>query len=159
VKHRSALSLVEVLIAAVIIGVSALPILELVRSGTARLEVTEIEVAARQLGSDVLERIAGPRYDADRGLSEVFQKALLDQGVRWSEVIEKDEAIAKAFPTKELSGLLNLHDVRIRIEQRSKYALPSHPHCDELEAWVVTVSWADRHLVRTEATFARLVEQ
>ena len=155
---RRALSLVEVVIAAMIIGVSAIPVLELVRSGTSRLEVTEIEVAARQVGSDLLERVAGHPLGQDKGLSEQF-KNLLDQEFRWSQVLEKDTSLKKNFPADALNPLLEQHDVRVKLEIKSPWEHPSQGKVDGLEAVSVTVSWTDRNDERKKVTLARVVER
>lgn len=155
--RRRGLTLIEVLIAAMIIGVSAIPVLELVRSGTSQLEVSEIEAAARQLGSDLLERVAGPSFGTDKGLTDAFKK-LLATDVRWSDVWKADDSLKKAFPTEGLPALLDLHDVRLRLEVQSPYDHPDLGTAKALEAYIVTVSWTDRNDQRKEVAFARLVD-
>jgi hypothetical protein len=154
---RRALSLAEVVIAALIVGVSAIPVLELVRSGTSQLEVSEIEAAARQLGSDVLERVAGPSFGADKGLTDAFKK-LLETDVRWSDVIKADASLGKEFPPEGLSSLLDLHDTRLRLKIESPYDHPDLGPAKKLEAYTVTVSWNDRNGIKKEVTFARLID-
>src|SRR5260370_453394 len=94
--RKTGLSLIEILIGAVIIGVSAVPVLELVRSGTSQLEVSEIEAAPRQLGADVLERVAGPPLIHDKGLSEALLM-LKEKPGRWEQVIQADPPLKKAM--------------------------------------------------------------
>lgn len=156
-SRRRALSLVEVLIGAVIIGVSAIPVLELVRSGTSRLEVTEIEVAARQVGSDLLERVAGPGLGVDKGLTDAF-KALINQQFSWSQLLKEDKSLARAFPAAALNPLLELADVRVRLQVESPFEHPTLGKLEDLEAYSVTVTWNDRD-VRKQVTFARLVDR
>lgn len=153
-----ALSLVEVLIAVVIIGLSTLPVIELVRSGTARLEVTEIEAAARQLGADVIERLAGPRLGEDRGLAPAFA-AMKKTRVRWSVVVEADDALKHGYPAKELAALLDLHDVGLALDERDPFEHPAIGPSRDLVAYVVTVDWADANDERKKVTFARLVDR
>lgn len=154
-------SMVEILIAALIIGVSAIPVLELVRSGTSQLEVTEIEAAARQLGSDVLERVAAPLMSGDKE-KEIEQKfrGLMKTPLRWSQIVNADDSLKKDFPKKGqgLPELLDLYDVRVRLEVKSPYPHASLGPSSTLEAYIVTVDWKDRKDERKEVTFARLVE-
>jgi hypothetical protein len=154
---RRGLSLVEALIAAVIIGVSAISILELIRSGTASLEVTEAEAAARQLGADVLRRVCGPRLGPDTGTTEKLTK-LLATPARWSHVLEGDPALAHGFPTEKLKSLLDSADVRLALEiQPAKQpALNGAPH---VKTVVVTVFYTDRNARSKKVNFARLVEE
>lgn len=158
-RMRAGLSLVEVLIGVVIVGVSALPILELVRSGTVSLEVTEVEAAARQLASDVLERASGPREGLDRGLSEAFTNGVKGQPVAWSQVLELDPSLKRSFPVAELGPLLDTADVRVNLQSKSP-----HPHAvfgknEGIESYVVTVQWVDRNERVKKVTLARLVER
>ena len=155
--NRGGLSLVEVLIGALIIGASALPVLELIRSGSAGLEITEIEAAARQLGADVLERVAGPRVGTDRGLSESFKK-LKGTRMPWEAVIKGDPALARDFPFDGLRSLLDLHDVRLELTIQSPYEHPVLGPAKDLEAYVVKVTWKDQHDEPKEVTCARLVD-
>lgn len=158
ITRRSGLSLVEVLIAAVIIGVSAIPVLELVRSGTAQLEVSEIEAASRQLGADVLERIAGPSLgDKEKGLSAKFVSTMKGD-LRWDEVIKEDPSLARNFPFDGIRSLLDLAEVRVAVEKKSPVEHPALGPAKQLEAYIVKVSWKDRNEERKEVTYARLVD-
>lgn len=154
---RSGLSLVEVLIGAVIIGVSALPVLELVRSGTAQLEISEIEAAARQLGADLLERVAGPSIGTDKGLPKAFE-GMKSSPIRWDDVIQADAALKKDFAIEGLRSLLDQADVRLELTIKSPFEHPVLGPAKELEAFIVTVHYTDRNDVRKKVTFARLVD-
>lgn len=155
--RRRGLSLVEVLIGAFIIGISALPILELIRSSTSALEVTEVEVAARQFGADVLERVAGPRVGPDRGLEAL--RILMESPISWTELVKKDPTLAKSFPVYALGSLLETADVRVFLVEKESYPHPAIGDGDELSAYRVTVSWTDRHDRRKKVTLARFVDR
>lgn len=147
---RRGLSLVEVMIAAFVVGVSAIPVLELVRSGTAQLQISEIEVAARQVGADLLERVAGPSLGEDKGLTPEFKK-LLAAPVRWSQVLAADASLDAGFPKEGLIALLDKHDTRVNLEVKP---IPDK----DLESYAVTVTWKGTNDDRRKVTFARLVE-
>lgn len=157
-RVKRGLSLVEVLIAAVIIGVAAIPVIELVRSGTVHLQVSEVEAASRQLGADVLERIAGTALgDKEKGLSAKFLTNMKGD-LRWDEVIKEDPSLARKFPFEGMKTLLDLAEVRISIERKSPYEHPSLGPAKELESFSVKVSWKDRNDERKDVTYARLVD-
>jgi hypothetical protein len=149
--------MVEALIAAMIIGVSALSILELIRSGTASLEVTEAEAAARQLGADVLRRVCGPRLGRETGITDKLVP-LLAKPARWNQVLEGDPALAHGFPTAELKSLLDSADVRLSLDiQPAKHAaLNGAPG---VKTVVVTVHYTDRNARNKKVNLARLVEE
>lgn len=154
---RSGLSLVEVLIGAFIIGVSALPILELIRSSTRSLDVTEADVAARQFAADLLERAAGPRLGADRGL-EVF-KDLMGAPISWSQVVQKDPVLRKSYPVDKLMSLLDTADVRVSLVEKESYPHAAVGEGTELSAFTVTVTWVDRNDRTKKVTLARFVDR
>ena len=152
------LSLVEVLIAAVIIGVSTIPVLELVRSGTVRLEISEVEAACRQLGADVLERIAGPALgDKQKGLSATFITNMKGD-LRWDDLIKQDPALAHHYPFDGMKALLDQAEARISVDRQSPVEHPSLGPGKQLESYSVTISWKDRNDERKEVTYARLVD-
>jgi hypothetical protein len=156
-SRRRALSLVEVLLGAFIIGVSALPILELMRSGTESLEITETEAAARQLGADLLRRLAGPRTDLDLGLSKNLENDLKARPTRWEQMLEEDPALKHGFPADALKGLLDNANVRLSLEVIAPYpheALGKAP----AQALIVTVFWTDRNGRDKKVKLARLVD-
>lgn len=154
--EKRGLSLVEALIGAVIIGVSALPILELIRSGTASLEVTEAEAAARQLGADLLRRVCGPRLGPETGITPAFRN-LLGQPARWSDVVKADAALGHGYPSGALASLLDTADVRLSL------AVKPFTHAAlggaSVESVVVTVSYTDQSDRAKQVKFARLVEK
>ena len=153
---RRGLSLVEALIAAMIIGVSALTILEAIRSGTRQLAVTEAEAAARQLGADLLRRVAGPRLGPDTGVSDNLRHVLA-QPARWSLVLQEDAALAQGFPRDALAPLLDEVGVRLQLT----IAPCTDPGVGDapVDSAVVTVYWADRNERQKKVTLARLLER
>lgn len=151
------LSLVEVLIGAVIIGVSALPVLELIRSGTRSLAITGTEAAARQLGADLVRRLSGPRIGQDRGVSPALA-ALLAAPARWSQVLDADPSLAYGFPVKELAPLLDEADVRVALEIKSPFAHPALGSAAAVDAFIVTVYWNDANQRSRQVKLARLVD-
>ena len=159
-SRRPGLSLVEVLMGAVIIGVSALPILELIRSGTASLEVNEIDAAARQLASDVLERLCGPNYGTPRVPPPL--RAMLRSPAAWRDFVSADPALAYGYPVspgQPLARLLDTADVRVTLEEQSPFTAAAVPGGSDLAAYTVTVSWSDRNDQRKKVKIARIVDR
>ena len=156
-SKRRGLSLVEALIGALIIGVSAISILELIRSGTSSLEVTEVEAAARQLGADVLRRVSGPRLGPESGITPAF-RTLMGQPARWSDVLAADAALARGFPSTALAGLLDTADVRLSLAIKP-LVHPALGGATNVESVEVTVHFTDRNDNRKRVKLARLVEK
>lgn len=154
---RRGLSLIEVLIAAFIVGVSAIPVLELVRSGTSQLEISEIEVAARQVGADLLERVAGPAFGEDKGIKPEL-KLLLSHPVSWSQVMKADKSLENPLQSKEIAALLDRHDTRVQLTALEPYDHPVAGHAKDLAAYVVTVSWTGTNDTTKKVTFARIAD-
>lgn len=153
------LSLLEVLVGVFIIGVSALPILELIRSGTASLEVNQIDAAARRLASDVLERLSAPSYGKDR-VGTALRK-LLRSPVAWRDFVDADPSLAYGFPTapgSPLARLFDMAEVRIALEEQKPYTGGGVTAAIQLTAYAVTVSWTDRSEHRKSVRLARLVD-
>lgn len=148
--------MVEALIGAFIIGVSALSILELVRSGTRSLEVTEAEAAARQLGADLLRRVTGPRLGPETGITQAL-RIQLGQPTRWSDVVRADPALAQGFPTKDLAGLLDTADVRLSLSIKDFAHEALGPA--RVESVEVTVHFTNRNDVARQVKCARLIEK
>lgn len=149
--------MVEALIGALIIGISAISILELMRSSTASLEVTETEAAARQLGADLLRRVCGPRLGPETGITPAF-KLLLGQPARWSDVVAADAALAHGFPSAALAGLLDTADVRLSLSVKP-FTHAALAGAKDLESVEVTVQFVDRNDRGKLVKFARLVEK
>lgn len=154
---RGGLSLIEVLIGALIIGVSVLSILEMIRSGTSSLEVTEADAAARQMGADLLRRVCGPRLGPDTGITDAF-RLLLGTPARWKDVLAGDPALAQGFPSTGLASLLDAADVRLSLDitPNTHEALG---RARGVESVVVTVQFVDRNERLKKVKFARLVQK
>lgn len=152
--NRRGLSLLEVLLGALIIGVSALSILELIRSGTQVLEVTEAEAAARQLAADVLRRLCGPRLGKDLGLTDTFKTMMGGHPQLWSDIVEKDPPLKEGFPVDALKGLLNAADARLELAVTDDDTYGK----GRVQKVVVTVHFVDRNERNKKVTFARLIE-
>lgn len=153
---RIGLSLVEVVFAALIIGFSALPILNLVRSGTVAAQVTEVEAAARALAGDVLERLAA-RADRPDAMAIRVVDQLKGMSTRWADLYD-DKFLKHGFPFPELAPILNKADMRIavRVEAPAKHAV--FRGLKHVRLFEITASWTHRLDVRREVKLARLVE-
>lgn len=157
---RRGLGLTEIVLAAFVIGVSALPVLELIRSSTSSLEVTEAEVAARSLAADVLEQIAARTVDGSSSLDVVSSKF---KGVprAWDVVLDQNAALREHFPRAELAPILNLVQARVTVDWDEPYGHPALGTGSDLTLYKVTVAWqAPGDLARgeREVTLARLTE-
>lgn len=154
---RRGLSLVEVCLAALIIGGSALVVIELMRSSTVSLEVTEAELAARSLGADILERFAGQPFIKDNGMQKVA-KITLGAPVPWDQIVSEDEWLKHAYPLDRLKPLLDTAEVKVQLDAGpSKHA--RFAGTKGMDLYTVRVTWADRFDLRKEAVFARLVDR
>lgn len=118
-------SLVEIVVAALIIGSSALLVLELIRSSTVTLEVTEYEAAARTLAGDVMKRLAGQLLaDADPLLLDPKTRkptAFVNAPIPYKTLLQADKALGKSFPVTEVGKLLDLTDATVKIRVESPW--------------------------------------
>jgi hypothetical protein len=139
---RRALSLVEIVIGALILGFSGVAVMELVRTNTVGLQVTEIEAVARGLAADVLERYAAaPRVLADRlgaGAKDLQGVPLL-----WRDVLEHDAGLRYGFPQGALEKLLDTYVVRITLRLTPNYDHASFDPDRTMKALEVTVQWSE----------------
>ena len=149
-------SLAEAVIAALVIGVSALPILELLRSGTATLQVTEEASAAHRLCADVLETISGRSLTPDAGLAETLAP-FLGTPAPWDLVLAADPSLSAGFPAKQLGPILSRCQAKVKIEIVSPYQHASLGAGQGVKLHRVTVMWLDHADQAKEVVLARLV--
>lgn len=145
-------SLIELALAALIVGVSTIPILELLRSSTASVEITAAEAAARGLAADVLERLAGPpSLDGPQ-----FPASRFGREVPWQDVFTEDAVLAKGLPLSHLESLLERHRVTLRIERDRDLSDPTWVTAKGLDRYRVRVRWVAAGEQVREATLVKL---
>jgi hypothetical protein len=134
---RRALSLVEVVLGALVISVSAIPVIELIRASTASLEVTEIEAAARALGADTLERLAGPAVFGHRLWPAVADNAEVPAQV----MLESDPVLARGYPRETLGPLLARHHTTLSVSLERDLSHPAWGDRKGMDRYRVRVRW------------------
>jgi hypothetical protein len=152
------MSLLEVMLAALVVGVSAIAVADVVRTGTATVEVTEVEVAARRLAADVLERYSGAPVGKDREVGDVTQ-ILGGAPAAWEDLIADDPSLARGFPRDAIRRVLAQARVRVLREVVSPFTHPSLGPTAGLELHKVTVTWNDRFDRPRQVELARLVDR
>lgn len=155
-RRTRGLSLLEIIFGAMIIGLSALPVLELLRSSTVSLQVTETEAAARALAADVLERFASPVHGASREVSRVTSH-MLGVPLPWQQIIREDPFLSYGFP-KKLEPLLEQSDLKIMLSVKT-VSHPALAPSTGVEWYTVTASFKDRFDGRTEVALGRFVDR
>jgi hypothetical protein len=155
---RRGLSVLEVVLAALVIGVSAIPVLELMRSSTVSLEINLVDAAARGLAADVLERLSGPPNFEDPLVGVVTKKSA-GQPVDWETVFADDRALAHAFPKADVARLLDQYKVKLLIKMHKASEHGGSSDVSGMTCYEVHALWLDRQERLKEVTFARLVEQ
>ena len=153
---RPGISLIEVVIAILIIGSSALPILELIRSSTASLGLSETEVAVRGFAADVLNRFAGPPIVGTDPLVAPATKALLSAPVPADVLMSSDPYLARGVDRALLEPLLKRASctVKLTIARPTDPALRTQPG---LSVFNLTAAWVDPGGRRKEISLAMLV--
>ena len=156
-SRPTGLTVMEVVLGALIVGCAAIPVLELIRSSTVALEITEIETAARGLGADVLESIA--EADASpRSPLPGTGDSMMGVERRWDEVVDESPSLRKAFPKSDLSSLFDTAEVKVAVTKESPCAHPAVAGGPGLDWYEVTVSWRGHDGQRKGVTLGRLVE-
>jgi len=155
---RRGLSLMEVVLAALVIGVSAIPVLELMRSSTSSLEINQVDAAARGLAADVLERLSGPLNFADPLVGAVT-KNTAGVPVAWDVVFGDDRSLTHGFPKAEVSRLLDQYRVKLLVKMHQASEHGGSSDLSGMTCYEVHAMWFDRDERLKEVAFARLVEQ
>ena len=156
--RRAGLSVTEVVLAALVIGVSAIPVLELMRGSTANLEVNQIDAVARGIAADVLERISGPPNFNDAMMGKAIDNAM-GAPAAWDTILKEDPSLARGFPTAELAKLLDQYEVKLQLKVHKPSDHSTTYDLADMKCCEVRVTWKDREDRAKEVTFARLVEQ
>lgn len=146
----------ELVLGALILGVSALAVLELMRSGTANLEITEAESAARALASDLMERLSEPPSFGTPVFGDTAER-FLGVPLGWREFMQHDPSLRYGFPPGDLPKLLDLFDVRLRVTRERPFIHPTLGRRSGMEAYTVSAEWTEGEH-RREVTYACLVE-
>lgn len=133
--------MLEVVLGAIILGLSGVTVVELVRSNTVNVQITEVEAAARGLAADCMERFSKRASYASPTMIQLLQKM---QGVpqSWKDIITTDPSMGYHLPTAEVSKLLDLYDVKLQVQFKpvTHASLGDKPRIRQLE---VEVSWND----------------
>lgn len=158
---RSGVSMIEVVLGAIILGLSGVTVMELVRSNTVNLQITEVEAAARGLAADCMERFSKRASYASPDMVKMLQKM---QGIPqvWKDVITTDPTLNHQLPTEDVSKLLDLYDVKLQVQFKPVVhaSLGDKPRIRKIE---VEVSWNDPRLYGSsgselkKVTYAALV--
>lgn len=116
-------SLIEIVLGVMILGISGVTVLELVRSNTANLQVTEIEVIARGMGADLLERYSSPSV---HDFPSEAAATRLTPGVpaKWDIVAEDASMKYVRIQAREDGGVA--HAVRRLVHRGHQAARPCH---------------------------------
>ena len=138
--RRLGMSLMEVVIGALILGVSGVLVIELVRSSTVNLELTEIEAVARGLAADLLERYAQGSY-ADAASEQKATKITFGVPVKWDAAVD-DPAFRFGFPKEKLQSLLDTYQVMFTVDVKP-LAHPTYGGAS-LSHVSVKVQWLDQ---------------
>lgn len=149
---RRAVSLAEVALAAGILAVSVIPVIELIRSNIVALEITQVESVARSLGADVLERLCGPHLFG----GDTFQSAVFGADTPWDLVVLPEPTLARGLPVEHLKALLARHRLTVRIDRELDLADPSWVTVKGFDRYTVTVRWTSDSGSPREIRLARL---
>ena len=136
--------MIEVVLGAFILGLSGVTVMELVRSNTVNVQITEVEAVARGLAADCMERYSRRASYASPTLVKNLQKM---QGIPlvWKDVIASDPTMNYQLPAEDVSKLLDLYDVKLQVKFSpvTHASLGDKPRIRKLE---VEVSWNDPRL-------------
>lgn len=138
--RRFGVSLIEIVIGSLILGISGVTVFELVRSNTANLAVTEIEVIARGMGADLLERYARPSVH-DFPAEQASTRMALGVPADWDVALE-DASLKYGFRREKLQSLLTQYQVKFTVDIQPK------PHASfgdkrRMSHISVAVKWLD----------------
>ena len=140
--------------AALILSFAVVPLLELLRSGTTAMEIPDVEIAARTLAADVLERFAASSSVKDR-LGSRRLNGLLGREVPWDELLDADPILAAGMPRAALTPMLEQAATRVKIQLGKRHLHPSLDPAAVLFEDRVSVTWTDAADRRREVTLAR----
>lgn len=141
------------MVASLVLGISMLPVLELMRWAATATRVTELDLAARTVAADVLERLVGPCAYADPLLDDPA-RPFIGTEVPLDLVVARDPALSRDHA---LGALLEPHDPRVLIAVDRPFRHPVVAGDIALDAYRVTLSWFDAEGRRKEASVARLL--
>lgn len=138
--RRQGVSLIEIVIGAMILAVSGVTVLELMRSSTANLQVTEVEVIARGMGADLLERYSRPSVH-DFPAEQANTRTALGVPAKW-DVVMDDASLKYGFQKEKLQSLLDQFEVTFTIDVQKK-AHPTLGRNRKLTHVSVVAKWID----------------
>jgi hypothetical protein len=148
-------SVIEIAVAAMVLGCSGVPVLELIRSSTTLVSMSETEVAVRGFATDVLQRFAGPPH-AGGPLVAPGTEHLLARPIPADLLIAADPYLARGLAGRELESLLRLAEATVSLAVVPPRD-PALAAADGLDCIVLTVAWTNPGERRKEVTLASLV--
>lgn len=153
--NRRGISMIEVVLGAIILGLSGVTVMELVRSNTVNLQITEVEAVSRGLAADCLERFSRRASYSSPTMTRLLQKM---QGVPlpWKDVVEGDPSLKYQLPLEDVSKLLELYDVKLQVQFKA-VTHPSFGEKPRIRTLEVEVSWNDPRLHATAGSELRKV--
>lgn len=139
-RRRAGVSLIEIVIGALILGISGVTVIELVRSNTVNLQLTEIQSVARGLAADLVERFSQPSVHDLPGVQR-NTSVVLGARARW-DLLLGDPAFNHGFPKDQLSKILEEYGVMFTVD------IKPFPHGtfgprNQMTHVSVTVHWQD----------------
>lgn len=139
--RRRGVSLVEVVLGAIVLGLSGVTVMELVRSNTVNVQITEVEATARGLAGDVMERFSKRSTYQSATMTKLIRKM---QGVPlgWRDLVTADPALAYQLPLDDVSKLLDLYAVKLSVQFKAAEH-PSFGESSKLRELHVEVFWND----------------
>lgn len=151
-RRRPAFSLAEIAIAALIIGVSAIPVIELLRATTATFEVNEIEACARALAADVMERFSGAPALRPAEIPQKYLKTELP----FDQLIIADPTLSRGYPMGTLEPLLRRHRTTVILDRETDVEAPAWGKAKGADRYRVTVRWMATDSRSREVTLVRI---
>lgn len=155
-RKRIAASLVEVVLGALVLGLSGVTVMELVRSNTVNVQITEIEATARGLAGDLMERFSRRSTYTSATMTKLIAKM---QGVPlgWRDVVTADPALGYQLPLDDVSKLLDLYSVKLLV-QFKPVDDPSFGENPRIRQLIVEVQWNDPRFHGAGGTELKKVE-
>ena len=138
--RRRGVSLMEIVIGALILGISGVTVIELVRANTVNLQLTEIEAVARGLAADLVERYSLPSVHDLPGVG-ANTTVVLGAPAKWDTLLG-DPAFNHGFPKVKLSKILEEYGVMFTVDLK-KFPHATYGPRNELTHVSVKVQWLD----------------
>jgi hypothetical protein len=155
-RKRFAASLIEVVLGAIVLGLSGVTVMELTRSNTVNVQITEVEAIARGLAGDLMERFSRRSTYTSLTMSKLLEKM---QGVPlgWRDVVDADPALSYQLPIEDVKKLLDLYTVKLLV-QFKPVEDPTFGENPRIRQLIVEVQWNDPRFHGAGGTELKKVE-